>query len=216
MQADLEALELTPGELRHLSGIPMSRCYRPATRQKLVWEIAQVIIVGGMIFLSYTILALVVPSYSRILWLIHLGLALGLIVDDALKILITLKHRNLIRIFEDVERYNATIKAVDIYDKVASVPGNPPQLYHRADIIKALQLLREDLVRALETEAIFRKNRRFLREHQDLFATNLTALTALQISDRSTNHGRLLNEALQVATNLQAEAEKLQTHLPPA
>jgi hypothetical protein len=43
-----------------------------------------------------------------------------------------------------------------------------------------------------------------------LFANNLRTLNSLQISDRATEQGRLLNEALQVAVGVQAEMKKLQ------
>ncbi|MGL5080067.1 MAG: hypothetical protein ACRC8A_01135 [Microcoleaceae cyanobacterium] len=210
MQVDLEGLEITPGELRHLSGFSPQHFYRPVTRKKLTWEVSKTLIAGGLTFLSYGILSFIFPSYSRLNLLIHLVLGIGLIVDDAYKILTTLTHQNLIHIFEDVDRYNAMVKAVDIYDEIATVGETQPQLNHRLEVLNALRILREDLVRALRTECILRKNRRFLAEHQDLFVTNLNTLAALQISDRATEHGRLLNEALKLATDIQAKVQELQ------
>jgi hypothetical protein len=46
----------------------------------------------------------------------------------------------------------------------------------------------------------------------ELFETNLTALTSLQVNDQAGEYGRFLNEALQIVVDVQEEVRKLQDH----
>ncbi|MDW8453227.1 MAG: hypothetical protein RML39_07205 [Oscillatoriaceae cyanobacterium SKYGB_i_bin93] len=69
-------------------------------------------------------------------------------------------------------------------------------------------MTRSDLVRALKTERILRKNKDFIARNPEIFANNLAVLTTLQVSDRASEQGRLLNEALQVAISTQEEMKR--------
>ncbi|QSJ19887.1 hypothetical protein JYQ62_14960 [Nostoc sp. UHCC 0702] len=110
----------------------------------------------------------------------------------------------------DVDRYNAVIKAIDINDQIEEA-GNPGvSIQKREKVIEALQLTRTDLVRALKTERILRENKNFILRNTELFVNNLATLTAMQVSEQATEHGRLLNEALQIALDVQYEMKKLQ------
>ncbi|MDV2992929.1 MAG: hypothetical protein N4J56_002583 [Chroococcidiopsis sp. SAG 2025] len=116
---------------------------------------------------------------------------------------------SLVKLLDDIDRYNDVIKSIYINDQIEEA-GNPEVgIKDREKVVEALQLTRIDLVRALKTEKILRENKRFIARNPELFANNLTALTALQVSDRASEHGRLLNEALQIAVSAQAEMRKL-------
>ncbi len=210
MQPDLQGLEITPGELRHLSGMGMNHVYRPPTWQKFLQEGCKTLIASGLLFLSYRILLLISPRAQFILIIIHILIAVSVLIDDLYTIIRTLSYPNWLRIVEDVERYNAIVKAIVINDEIEEAGNSHVRIHQRDRVLKALHLIREDLVRALKTERILRKNHKFLKENDQLFATNLTTLTSLQISDRATEHGRLLNEALQVAVGVQEELKRLQ------
>lgn len=114
-------------------------------------------------------------------------------------------------LLHDVDRYNSIIKAIDINDQIEEV-GNPGvSIKERERVIEALKLTRNDLVRALKTERILRENKNFILKNTELFANNLATLTAMQVTEQATEHGRLLNEALQIALDVQYEMQKLQS-----
>ncbi|MBH8560973.1 hypothetical protein I8748_02065 [Nostoc sp. CENA67] len=114
-------------------------------------------------------------------------------------------------LLQDVDRYNAVIKAIDINDQIEEA-GNPEvRIQKREKVIEALQLTRSDLVRALKTERILRENKSFILRNTELFVNNLATLTAMQVTEQATEHGRLLNEAFQIALDVQSEMKKLQS-----
>jgi hypothetical protein len=114
-------------------------------------------------------------------------------------------------LLRDVDRYNAVIKAIDINDQIEAA-GNPGVvIQEREKVIAALKLTRNDLVRALKTERILRENKHFMITNTELFANNLATLTAMQVTEEATEHGKLLNEALQIALDVQIEMKRLQT-----
>ncbi len=113
-------------------------------------------------------------------------------------------------LLHDVDRYNAVIKAIDINDQIEAA-GNPGvSIKERERVIEALQLTKTDLVRALKTERILRENKNFILRNTELFDNNLATLTAMQVTEQATEHGRLLNEALQIALDVQYEMKRLQ------
>jgi hypothetical protein len=82
-------------------------------------------------------------------------------------------------------------------------------LSDRQKVIEALTLTKEDLVRALKAERVLRENKNFLVGNPELLTTNLRTLQTLQVNDRASEYGRLLNEALQIAAGVQQEMTKL-------
>lgn len=114
-------------------------------------------------------------------------------------------------LLNDVDRYNAVIKAIDINDQIEAA-GNPGvTLKERQKVLEALKLTRDDLIRALKTERILRENKKFIVSKSELFADNLATLTAMQVTEEASEHGRLLNEALQIALDVQHEMRSLQS-----
>ena len=210
MQTDLQGLEITKGELKRCSGVSIDAVFSPPTLPKFLSEITKTFLIIILIGLSNFVLVQVFPEYFKTLVALHLVAAVGLLFNDFNKIYLSYKHRNLVRMFEDVKRYNSVIKAIDINDQIEAV-GNPGVcLRNREQVIHALELAREDIIRALKTERILRENESFIKSNSQLFDNNLTALTALQVSDQASEHGRLLNEALQIVVDVQEEMRKLQ------
>lgn len=210
MQADLQGLEITKGELKHLSGISLDSIFRPPTWQKFASEGLKTCSIIGLIFGSYLLMSLIVPQFNLGVMIIHSVLALAVILEDIYKIFCSRKNLQLIRLFDDIERYNSIIIAIKINDEIEAA-GNPyVQIKQREKVLDALKLIREDLVRALKTERILRENRKFMDDKSELFRTNFQTLTGLQIQDRASEHGRLLQEALEIAVGVQEEMIKLQ------
>ena len=210
MRADIQGLEITAGELKRLSGAGPDRVYRPATATKFAREALKTV---GLIFLVLISCLLLVAIFPRVylVWIaLHLTAICGLIFEDLWKIRCSSQNKHLINLFDDVDRYNGIIRAIEINDKIEDAGNSGVKIGDRTKVIQALQLIRDDLVRALKTERIFRENKKFVATNSELFANNLTALSALQISDRASEQGRLLYEALQIALGVQSEMKKLQ------
>ena len=210
MQVDLQGLEITKGEIKHCSGVSLDAVFRPPTLRKFVSEIGKTSLVIIFICLSGLLLGLIFPEQMTSLITIDVLASVVLLLEDFKKISFSYKNRNLIRMFEDVKRFNSVIKAIDLNDQIEAV-GNPGvRLRNREKVINALKLAREEIIRALRTERILRENEKFIQLNYELFETNLMALTSLQINDQASEYGRLLNEAIQIAVDVGEEMKKIQ------
>lgn len=210
MKPDLEGLEITKGELKRLSGMSLDRMFTPPTKIKYLSEGLKSLFIIGLLLISYWMVVQILNQHYLLLIFIYIGMAVGLFVEDIYKIFLTHKNQHLMRLFDDVNKYNSIIQAIAINDKIESV-GNPQvELSNRKEVIEALKLIREELIRALKTERIIRENRKFIDDNTELFTVNLNTLTALQINDIASEHGRLLNQALQIAVEVREEMKKIQ------
>ncbi|XZN99935.1 MAG: hypothetical protein ACM65L_15450 [Microcoleus sp.] len=210
MRSDIQGLEITAGELKRLSGMGPDRIYRPATATKFVREGVKTFGLMILVPISCLLLVMIFPRAYLVSLVIHLMAIAGLIFEDIWKIRCSHQNKHLINLFDDVDRYNGIIKAIAINDQIEDAGNAGVKITDRSKVIQALDLIGKDLVRALKTERIIRENQKFVGTNSELFATNLVALNALQISDRASEQGRLLNEALQLAVGVQAEMKKLQ------
>lgn len=237
MRDDLQGLEISQDELQKLTNLPVNDRLLIITNalQKLVKvyiqkiqssEGATVIFIGFAtfvfsyllfdIFLKIFVSWIEIPSW---ILLIILGVWVGGLTQTILYLvwrsrskIVKLNMTSSLRILlNDVERYNTVIRAIDINDQIEEA-GNPEVLIkERESVLAALKLTKADLVRALKTERILRENKSFILSNTELFVNNLATLTAMQVNEQATEHGRLLNEALQIALDVQDEMKRLQT-----
>ncbi len=234
---DLYGLDISHKELRKLTNLPVkdeliiisNPLIKVATRilDKLKGsEGATVVFISCSIFVfSYLLFDLIIkvfvtwvtiPSWVLLIILTFwcggvTQIALYLVWWKKLKILAGNMTNSLEILLNDVDRYNAVIKAIDINDQIEAA-GNPGVvIQERERVIAALKLTRTDLIRALKTERILRENKNFILRNTELFANNLATLTAMQVTEEASEHGRLLNEALQIALDVQIEMKRLQT-----
>ncbi|MEH1792283.1 MULTISPECIES: hypothetical protein [unclassified Nostoc] len=237
MRDDLQGLEISQDELQKLTNLPVNDRLLIITNalQKLAKvyiqkiqssEGATVIFIGFAtfvfsyllfdIFLKIFVSWIEIPSW---ILLIILGVWVGGLTQTILYLvwrsrskIVKLNMTSSLRILlNDVERYNTVIRAIDINDQIEEA-GNPEVLIkERESVLAALQLTKADLVRALKTERILRENKSFILSNTELFVNNLATLTAMQVNEQATEHGRLLNEALQIALDVQDEMKRLQT-----
>ena len=210
MRADIQGLEITVGELKHLSGGGPDRLYRPASATKFAREALKTVGLIVLVVISCWLLVAIFPRAYLFWFAFHLAAIVGLIFEDTWKIWCSSQNKHLINLFDDVDRYNGIVRAIEINDKIEDAGNGNVKIGDRPKVIEALQLIRNDLVRALKTERILRKNKKFVATNSELFANNLVTLNSLQINDRSSQPGRLLNEALQLAIGVQAEIKNLQ------
>ncbi|MEB3826286.1 hypothetical protein [Phormidium sp. CCY1219] len=221
MRPDLQDLPITSRELKRLSGVDIEAVIHFSFPTLIALDSGSespffirhlphffTFIIG----LSYgTLMNRLQLNFPASFLFLLLELFLGIIASKLIQFFWVKKYvtQSLPGLIRDVERFNGTIKAIDINDRLEEA-GNPDvHIQNREQVIEALQLTREDLIRALKTEKILRKNRKFIARNPEIFANNLTALTALQVSDRATEHGRLLNEALQIALSANQEMGKI-------
>ncbi|MDF5732714.1 MAG: hypothetical protein PUP92_33175 [Rhizonema sp. PD38] len=237
MQDDLYGLEIPQKELQKLAHLPVNEEIIIITNPLKRWtkqilkkmkgsEGATVIFLGfSILFLTHIIFDIslkffatwiTIPSwilliFSGILGAIIVQIALYLLWKQRSKIVKNNMTHSLKILLSDVERYNAVIKAIDINDQIEAA-GNPEvTVKQRQKVIEALKLTRSDLVRALKTERILRENKKFIISNTDLFTNNLATLASMQVTEQATEHGQLLNEALQIALDVQLEMRRLQS-----
>ncbi len=218
MQPDLQGLEILSGELRHLSGVDPTEVFRPTILQnakerwnflvqELILSLALTPIIVGLLHV-FVIRPLVGGSLTVTLFtLILVPIAVVAIRGFWLQ---RSSPTALCSLLDEVDRYNAVIKAIHINDQLQATGTTEMSLSDRKKVIEALTLTKEDLVRAIRAERILRENQSFLINNPELLATNLRTLQTLQVNDRASEYGRLLNEALQIAAGVQEEMTKLQ------
>ncbi|MEH1920625.1 hypothetical protein [Nostoc sp.] len=237
MQDDLKGLEISQDDLQKLTNLPVNEELLIITKtlnrfasiyiQKLKSsEGATVVFIGFSTFVFVYILFdlivkifvtwITIPSWVL---LIILGLWVGgftqsilyLIWKSRSKVVKKNMTKSLHILLNEVNRYNTIIRVIDINDQIEEA-GNPEVVIkEREGVIEALKLTKADLVRALKTERILRENKNFILSNTELFVNNLATLTAMQVTEQATEHGRLLNEALQIALDVQHEMKRLET-----
>ncbi len=237
MRDDLQGLEISPKDLQNLTNLPVKdelvNIINPlGIFVKQVIEKIKGTEGATVVFISFSLLVaaylifdfilklfdlwLTVPSW---LVLIVLGLWAGGVIQIGLylawkkrsKILKANMTNSLRILINDVDRYNAIIKAIDINDQIEDAGNLGVSIRERQRVIEALKLTRNDLIRALKTEKILRENKNFIISNSEFFANNLATLTAMQVTEQATEHGRILNEALQIALDVQHEMKRLQS-----
>ncbi len=219
MQPDLIGLEITKGELRRLTGFDPEDIFRPsmmANREQRLGFFINELVVGlalTPIIVGFIYAFIILPTIGSS---IKLGIILIILAPIAVVVGRSLWRRltcpqALTILLDEVDKYHAVIKAIDINDELATSGNVNSSIYDRDKVIAALQLIREDLVRALKTERILRDNKKLLANNQELFVNNLANLQALQLSSQAGEYAQFLNESLQIALDVQAEIRKLQS-----
>ncbi|MFW9259713.1 hypothetical protein [Nostoc sp. CALU 546] len=238
MRDDLQGLEISQDELQKLTNLPVNEDLLIITNPlKILAKIyiqkvkssegATVVFIGFSTFVFVYILFDIIIKFF-VTWvtmpswilLMLLSFWVGGVTQTILYLIWKTRSRivknnmtkSLQILLNEVNRYNTVIKVIDINDQIEEA-GNPEVLIkEREGVIEALKLTKADLVRALKTERILRENKSFILSNTELFVNNLATLTAMQVTEQATEHGRLLNEALQIALDVQHEMKRLQTH----
>lgn len=237
MRYDLQGLEINQKELQYLTNLPVNDelliIIKPLLKLGKLYinkikgsEGATVVFIGFSTFVfSYLLFDIIIkifvtwitiPSWLLLIilvcWVSGLTQTVLYLIWKSRSKLVKLKMTNSLQILlNDVDRYNTVIRAIDINDQIEEA-GNPEVIIkERERVIEALKLTKADLVRALKTEKILRENKSFILSNTELFVNNLATLTAMQVTEQATEHGRLLNEALQIALDVQHEMKKLQS-----
>jgi hypothetical protein len=124
---------------------------------------------------------------------------------DRTKSEVPLASPSLKHLILEVDKYNDTVNNVNVLDQLKDI-GNPINFSDRLQMVDALRLTREDLVRAIKTERILRENPNFRPEK---FADNIAAIRSLQISDQASSYGKYFDQIMQVAVGVQNELKTI-------
>jgi len=230
IQADLDELRIPEKELDDLSGIALSDgfaadFYRSAAfrdSKKLFSFLLNELLIFCMTLVVSLPIALLASKnqvgitdaeiFVRVLQ-ITLGLSVAItVVWNVYKWVKAKPLATLAGLLDEVEKYHEVIKALDIIDRLTAAGNLQATLINRENAIEALTITRESLVCALKIERILRENQKFIDRRYELFAnieSNLAALMAVDVSDRATEYGRLLNEALEIGMSVHKEVRKL-------
>lgn len=114
-----------------------------------------------------------------------------------------------INLYQEIQRFNNIIKAIDINDQLVAAGNVSANLRNRAKTLEALALTRKDFVRALKTQRILRENREFIA-NSSMFDTNLGAIESLSVDDEASEWNAIISQVVQVALEVNNEIKKLQ------
>ncbi|MHC5615102.1 MAG: hypothetical protein ACYTXA_30025 [Nostoc sp.] len=217
MQPDLIGLEISKGELRRLTGFDPEDVFRPSvlrdSKKRLGFFINEMLVTLALtpIIVGSVYAFIILPTIGSS---IRLGILLLILVPIPILVGRSLWRQltcpeGLTILLDEVDKYHDLINAIDINDQLAASGNVESSIHERDQVTAALQLIREDLVRALKTERILRDNKKLLANNQELFVNNLASLQALQLSSQAGEYAQLLNQSLQIAIDVQAEIRKL-------
>ncbi|MBD6619093.1 hypothetical protein FNW02_25535 [Komarekiella sp. 'clone 1'] len=218
MQPDLISLEISKGELRRLTGFDPEDVFRPSvlrdSKKRLGFLLSEALVTLALtpIIVGFIYAFIILPTIGSS---IRLGILLLILVPIPILVGRSLWRQltcpeGLTILLDEVDKYHTLIEAIDVNDQLAASGNSQSSINDRSKVTAALQLIREDLVRALKTERILRDNKKLLANNQELFVNNLASLQALQVSSQAGEYAQLLNQSLQIALDVQAEIRKLQ------
>ena len=237
MRDDLKGLAINKKELRKFTNLPINEelvfivnplklLVRQFIQKVKGPEGATAIFIGlAALLSSYIVFDLVIKMFANWLqlpsWLLFIKVCFLGGAATQLLLYFTWKKRNSIveeslthslnTLLHEVDRFNAVVRAIDINDKIEAAGNLDVGIKERRRVIEALEYTKADLVRALKTERILRENKKFIVNNSELLANNLAMLTEMQVTEQASEHGRLLNEALEIAMDVQQEMRRLQS-----
>jgi hypothetical protein len=151
----------------------------------------------------------------------NIGLGIVLLIAVAIAVIVgrwlwrRFRHpKSLIILLNEVDKFHTAVQALDNLDQLAVSENSENNFNERQTVITALELVREDLVRALKIERILRDNKKLLPEQEELFVNNLANLQSLRISSSIGEYVQILNQSLQIDLDVQSQIRKLQQSLP--
>jgi hypothetical protein len=224
---DLQGLDISHEQLQELTNLPVNnkliiitdtigRFYQQLLKKAQAAEMGTMVFMGLAISLCIYLLIKLSSWVSLMILILWVGgiaqTGLYFIWKRKNKILHQNVTSSLRILLNDVERYNSVIKAIDINDQIEDVGNLGVGIQERETVLAGLKLTRDDLVRAIKTERILRENKSFIITNADLFTNNLATLASMQVNEEATEHGRLLNEALQISLDVQHEMKRLQNN----
>ncbi|WP_414589853.1 hypothetical protein [Scytonema sp. PCC 10023] len=188
MQPDLQGLYITQDDLKQIVGL--------SPRDLKAYE-----------KLKYPRLALVSLLGEYVQQILFFGWGL---IPIAYLIKWRLFRESQKNLLKEIDNYNAVLKAIDINDQLEAAGNQGVSLTEREKVIALLKTTRRNLICALKTERILRKNKEFIAGNTEVLESNVSAMQALQVSHEAREYAQRLDEALKIAQNVQLEMRKLE------
>jgi hypothetical protein len=224
MRRDLQRLRITPTDLAQWSGVVFPAGQIAAGEGGRVRSLLGFVVAAfGVFFLAETVIRQ--PLLDIGLGLLPLGFVVVRILGDTVGWSWTagrvqyleldpVARESLDALTVEVEKFNLMVRSLHLNDQLQAV-GNPGLAPHtRQRLITALKLLRQDLMKAIQTERILRENRAIVDQltlqQSDLFITNLPSLQTLQLEAQATDIEQYLSNAVQIALDVQTQLKALQ------
>lgn len=217
----LYALEITPGEVCHLSGYEPSEVWRSSLLrdrrswlifwfQELILAIALTPIVTGVVYVFG--MRPLLGDASTVLWsvwvclvTIPLAIVLGRWLWRSQS-----TPPTLVALLDELDRYHGALKAAAIVEELAIARNQAINPAERAAVMSAFELTRDDLIRALATDRILRENREVLAIDLAQFGDSLTAIQALQTNVQGREYQEILQRTMTIGASVRVEMRKLQ------
>lgn len=121
------------------------------------------------------------------------------------------KLKILATLLKKLENYNEIIKSLILIEELKTTQNLNPVILSE-ELTPFLELVRDTLINALNLENLLRKHQQLVNNCDELFANledNLTTLMRFEPSDRLSEYGNLLGDALQIGMSVHREIKKL-------
>ena len=206
MRADLQELKISISDLKEFTGKDL----RAKTDGTFGWETYWWEVFGAWFWCFIFLLLSPVPLLNIVAIIFSIGCFFFGLWKLVISLLNLISPVNL-KFIKEVVHHNEIILNINTLDQLEAV-GNLVQLNEREKVLESLRINREILVRALKTDKILRENPDFRPDQFNI--VDLSGLRALQATEKATEYGRFLDEALQIGVSVQTEMKKLENKRP--
>ncbi|MGK7887843.1 MAG: hypothetical protein AB4042_00815 [Leptolyngbyaceae cyanobacterium] len=119
--------------------------------------------------------------------------------------------KHVIRLKQAVQNFNSLLEGIAALDE-AQRSGSRNRLQSREKLMDLLTVVRADLLCAFKIDKVFRENPNLSTSSfsANSFPLELDPLKLTQLSEESSDYGRLFDEALQLGLSVQEEVQRLQ------
>ena len=183
-----------------------------------LWTALLTLPLGGISLLAYisqyikygesilgTILAFMFIVISGGFWFIQYKRYKRHYEHQLTKLLKTLQPTRLGILLDEVDKFNQVVSHVSVMEQLTAIGHKDVQ--DRERILEVLKTMREDLVRALQTERILRENPNFKPEL--ISSEAIPLLETLKFSEDAKEAQQLVQDAIDIGLRVQEEMKKL-------
>ncbi len=227
MNHDFAELAITPRALEQITGMDVSAgfiggvlggVYRPSSLRRLSGRLALVaieLVMAGLLFVFSLPIGLSLLRRSnaggiRVLMISGAITIVGIIAWNIYMRIQLRQLKRLLALLDEVDHFNQIIATLMVLGQLSEAA-----IADRQSLFMALELTRENLVRAMVTEKLLRENQRLLDQQAAFLShleTNLVTLKTMEMHQQAQEYRRALNEALMI--NLTVQREMAQLHKP--
>ncbi len=225
LQITAEAIEnLTDGNLSTMFAIPVCQAFIFGNSRAFISVLLTELFTLGLLLIFILPIGLMAfrnfggspKDIAGIVPLLIMGLSVALLSLSVWNIYLwklAQRLKSLVRLLNEVERYNSTIQTLTVLDQIGAIGTLDYPTRDREDVLEVLRVTKQGLMQALQVEKLLRERQSAIDSRYELFAqleANLTELMTWEASDRTSECGHLFNEALQIGISVHREVRSLQ------